>query len=448
MDFVESCRRLVSLDSTPEAGSFEACQFLAELCKERGLHVELQEEMSQSLRQANVIARPTANRPGLEFMLQTHIDTRDPGPFGLWTQTEQNPFDATIIDGNIYGLGTADAKLDFLCKLEALSSFKNKPFTKLPPVLVATFGEETGMQGALKLIRKNKVSAKMAMLGEPSDLKIITAAKGFATVEIKIPFSDQEIQYREEHNLRESTVTQSRLFTGKPSHSSTPHLGDSAVIKMMEALCLLPDHVVLMEIDGGLTYNSVPAHAMLEVDIVSVIHDPVKKKIVEIYQAIKNLEEEFKKYTDADFTPEHPTLNIGVIRTFADHVLIGGSCRMPPVITQELYEKWMGQLKSVCVSLKSEFKITDYKRPYRTPENSLLVRGCLEELKIRSRDSKTITQPNTNEASLFSRIGIECVGFGAGKRDGNLHTPNEHVKIKDLEFSIEFYKACLERFCL
>src|SRR5207253_597890 len=107
------------------------------------------------------------------------LDTVDPGPYPLWTHTECNPFDATIIDGKIYGLGTADVKLDFLCKLEALSSFGGDRNWKLPPVLVGTYGEELGMHGALRLIRKNKISAKMALISEPSHLKLISAAKGF-----------------------------------------------------------------------------------------------------------------------------------------------------------------------------------------------------------------------------------------------------------------------------
>lgn len=448
MNFIESCRKFIAIDSSPEVGSRELADFAAKLCLDRGLQVDFQEEHGGELTHANVIARPQGPRPSLEFMLQTHLDTPDPGPFSLWSFNESNPFDATIIDGKIYGLGAADVKLDFLCKLEAMASFADQKFSKLPPVLVATFGEETGMQGALKLIRKNKISAKMAMIGEPSDLGLITAAKGFAIVEIVIPFSEEEKKYRDEHNLQESTTSQSRLFHGKSAHSSTPHLGESAVIKLFDYLAQLPERVVVMEADGGISFNSVPAQSVLEVDIVSSIRDPISKKLLRIFRAIQDLEREFQMHTDSEFMPPHPTLNIGMVRTKEDSILLGGSCRMPPIITQEKYEEWMGFLKTVAEEVGGEFKVVDYKRPFRTPANSMLVRGCLDELRKMGLEARCLTQPNTNEASLFSRVGIECVGFGAAPRDHNLHSPHEHVSIEALNKSIEFYKHIIERFCL
>jgi succinyl-diaminopimelate desuccinylase len=422
--------------------------WLGQICRERNFSVELQDEVLGDQQQSNIIVRPQGPRPALEFLLQTHLDTPDPGPFGFWSETGHNPFDAHIIDQKIYGLGTADVKLDFLCKLEALSAFSNQTDWRLPPVLVGTYGEELGMAGALKLIRKNKISAKMALIGEPSDLKLITAGKGLAAVEIRIPFSASEQEYRTEHNLRESTSTQSRIFHGKASHSSTPHLGDSAVKKMMDYLLQLPDSIVLMEMDGGVNFNSVPSNAFLELDPVTGVKDPIAKKIGHIYRRIKELEIKFLAYQDPSFTPSHPTLNIGLVRTLDDHVFLSGSCRIPPVVSNEIYETWMQDLKNCCQEVGAEFRVTDYKRPYRTEEQSPFVKGCLAELKELGLSSDPSTQSSTNEASLWSRVGVECVSFGAGLREGNIHTPQEHVRIDDLKKSVEFYQRVIERFCL
>lgn len=448
MDFIETCRKFIAIESTPAHGNYEAAKWAAELCRARGLHVELQEEIFGDTKQANIIARWTAERPDAEFLLQNHLDTVDPGSFQLWTETGFNPFDATIIDNKIHGLGAAEVKLDFLCKLEAMTSFRDRKNWKLPPVLVGTFGEESGMHGALKLIRKNKVSAKMALIGEPSDLKVIVAAKGIVNVEIQVPFSLQEIKHRQEHNLRESTSTQSKLFIGKPAHSATPHLGESAINKMMEHLLMLPEQISIMEIDGGTNFNTVPSHALLEIDIAVPPADPISIKLVEIFRALKQLDGEFKKYQDADFTPSYPTLNIGMIRTHEDHVLISGNCRMPPIITQEIYESWMGMLNQVCEKNGSTLRVNDYKKPFRTSENSMLVRGCLDELKNMNVNTQIATQASTNEASLFSRMGIDCVCFGPGKKEENVHTPQEHVDIVDLQKATEFYRRVIERFCL
>ncbi len=448
MDFIESCRQLIAIDSTPAHGNKELAKWAAAFCRQKGLVVEEQEEVVGDLEQVNIIARPSSERPSNEFLLQTHLDTVDPGPFSLWTETGLNPFDAHIIDGKIHGLGTADVKLDFLCKLEAIASFGKDRSWKLPPVLVGTFGEESGMQGALKLIRKNKVSAKMALIGEPSDLQVINAAKGFANVEIRIPFSEQEMNYRNEHNLRESTSTQSKLFRGKAAHSSTPQLGENAITKMLEYLMMLPDAVNIMEMDGGINFNTVPSHAFLEIDLATPIDKPISKKVANIYRAVKALELKFMSYKDNDFYPSTPTLNIGQVRTNESDIQITGTCRIPPVISHEVYEKWMEELGQVCEQNEAIFRVNDYKKPFRTTEKSILLKGCLDELRNMGLSDKPITQASTNEASIFSRVGIECVCFGAGKREGNVHTPNEHVAIADLERAIEFYRRVIERFCL
>ncbi|MGZ3770639.1 MAG: M20 family metallopeptidase [Bdellovibrio sp.] len=447
MDFIEACRHLISIDSTPTHGNKDLGRWTAAFCRQKGLHVEEQEEVVGDISQINIIARTSAERPGSEFLLQTHLDTVDPGPFPLWTKTGANPFDAHIIEGKIHGLGAADVKLDFLCKLEALASFGKRDW-KLPPVLVGTFGEETGMQGALKLIRKNKISAKMALIGEPSNLQLINGAKGFASVEIRLPFSTEEMDYRKEHNLRESTSTQSKLFNGKAAHSSSPHLGESAITKMLESLMMLPDSVNIMEIGGGNNFNSVPSHAFLEIDMVSAIKNPISKRIANIYRSIKLLELDFLDHKDNDFYPTTPTLNIGLVRTNEDDIQISGTCRIPPVITHEIYESWMNRLRNVCDQNEASFRVIDYKKPFRTSTNSILVKGCLDELRAMGLCDQPISQPSTNEASIFSRLGIDCVCFGPGKREGNVHTPDEHVSIADLEMAIEFYKRIIERFCL
>lgn len=447
MDFIQACREFISIDSTPVSGTKLIAEKAAKFCRDRGLQIELQEELQGGTEEMNVIARLTKERPSNEFLLQTHLDTVDPGPYQMWTKTGHNPFDAAILDGKIYGLGVADVKLDFLCKLEALAKFRDKKSWKLPPVLAGTYGEETGMTGTLKLIRKNKISAKMALIGEPTDLRMINAAKGFATVEIQIPFSDEEVRYRQDHNLRESTSTQSKIFNGKSAHSSMPHLGESAIAKMLDYLLMLPESVVLMEIDGGISFNTVPSHAILELDLMP-IQNSIARKISYVYGAIKKLEKEFSEYRDQEFMPSTPTLNIGMIRTLDDHILIGGSCRIPPLITHEIYERWMRFLKQECEKVGGSYRVTDYKKPYRTDANSILVRGCRDELRSMGLNETSMAQSSTNEASLFSRIGIDCVCFGPGQREGNIHTPNEHVEIADLHKATLFYEKMIERFCI
>lgn len=450
MDFVELCRKLISIDTSPSQGNGEAANWLAELARSRGLHAELQIEVVGELQQSNLIVRMTEHRPAQEIMFETHLDTPDPGPFALWTKTAQNPFDAHIIDGEIYGLGAADCKLDFLCKLEALARFKaqGKTDSALPPVVVGTFGEETGMTGALRLIRKNKISAKYALIGEASELNALTAGNGFGLVEIHIPYEADEADYRHSHNLLENSSTISKTFSGKSAHSSTPERGESAIVKMMTLLAQLPEDLAIMEISGGVNANTVPAQAFLEFDTFSGFKLPMAKKLNLFFRSVRRLEDEFMLHKDLDFTPSTPTLNIGAIRTDESGVSLSATVRMPPVITNEIYESWMNQIRQICTELRAEFHVVDYKRPYRTDTMGTLARATKSVLTSLRLNAETGTHSSTNEASLFSRIGVECISFGPGVRDASIHTPNEHARLEDLRLATEFYFQMMQRMCL
>ncbi|MES2964694.1 MAG: M20/M25/M40 family metallo-hydrolase [Bdellovibrionota bacterium] len=450
-DFVECCRKFIELDSTPANGTVEIAAFAAELCRKAGLHVEVQSDSHNGLEQANVIARPMALRPDRELLLQTHLDTSDPGAYALWTKTGANPFNASIFtdkDGEtLYGLGSANTKLDFLCKLRAIDELKGSTW-RLPPVLVGTFGEELGMQGAVKLIRKKRIAAEMALIGEPTDLRLVGAGKGFAAVEIEIPFSNEEKEFRAQHDLSDGSSTQSRIFIGKAAHSSSPQFGDSAISKMLEYLTKLPDGLVVMEIEGGTSFNTIPGHAVLEIDMVGGLRETIGTKIGRILEAVQAVEREFAKCPDPQFIPAEPTLSIGLVRTFEDFVKFSGCCRLPASVTHEAYEGWMAILRSACEDVGAVFRVTEYKQPFRTPSHHPLALACKAELSRLGLDPAPLAQSVANEANVFNRFGISCVVFGPGHGVGNSHAPNEHVRIEQLHEATRFYRGVLERVCL
>jgi acetylornithine deacetylase/succinyl-diaminopimelate desuccinylase-like protein len=453
MEFIEACRKFIEIDTTPASGTLEISKFAAELCKSAGLHVELQNETHVGLDQANVIARPVAGRPASEILLQTHLDTGEPGTYQHWTRTGANPFNASIYQDTLFGLGAANTKLDFLCKLEAARQLNDEVVArggswKLPFVLVGTFGEELGMSGAIKLIRKKKIAAKAALVGEPTDLRLVHAGKGFAGVEIEIPFSDEEKDFRAQHDLGDGTTTQSRVFAGRAAHSSEPQRGESAIAKMLDYLTRLPEGLAVMEMEGGISFNTVPAHAVLEIDMVGALRDSMASKVAKIARAIAAVESEFSKYPDPEFTPSQPTLNIGLIRTYEDFVKISGCCRLPPTVSNEIYEGWMEHLRRECQEVGAAFRVTDYKQPFRTSDEDPLIRVCQDQLRQLGLPVECGAQAVANEANVFTRFGISCVVVGPGQGVGNSHAPNEHVRMEQLNQAIRFYKGVLERVCL
>ena len=447
MSFLDDCRRLVGLDSTPSQGNLLAAEFVGRLCEEAGFRVEYQRESLDGLEQCNVIARPQKEMPERELLLQTHLDTVHAGHFSQWTQTQSNPFNASIYNDLIFGLGTADVKLDFLCKIEAAKEFVGRPM-RMPFVLVATFGAQTGMNGAIRLMRRKKLKAAFAVVGEPTRLRLVNGGTGLALVEISIPFSEEERLYRRNHDLNESTSSQSRMFGGRAAHSSDPMGGENAIMKMMEYLAHLPDGIAVMDLHGGVDFNTVPSNAVLEIDSVAGFRDPILPKISTIYTSLMELNKDLRASPAEGFQPPHPTMNLGTIRTVESEVRISGSCRLPPTVTDATYEGWMAKLGNAVQAVGATFRVRDYRSGFTTPEASAFACGAQEILRKMGLDDSLMKLPVATEANVFSRLGVECLVWGPGQSVGNSHAPNENIKVSDLKMATEFYKNVIERFCL
>ena len=439
MSFLDQCRRLVSLESTPRHGNRIAAEYVGELCEQAGLTVDYQRESLEGVDECNVIARPQSHVPTQEILLQTHLDTVPAGHFSQWTKTQSNPFNASIYNDVLYGLGVADAKLDFLCKLEAVRPLIGRPL-KTPFVLVGTYGAQSGMAGAIKLIRRKKLNATHALVGEPTNMRLGHAGTGLAVVEISIPFSEEEKAYRRDHDLLDSTSTQSRMFSGAS--------GENAIMKMLEYLAHLPDGIAVMDLDGGTDAGTRPAHAVLEIDTVAGFKDPILPKISKIHSSLLDLERDLQLVREDGFDPPFSTMNLGMIRTSESDVRIRGSCRLPPSVTDAVYEGWMRKLGSAVQSVGATFSVKDYRKGFTTKVESDFVRSAQEILRQRGLDPSLHKLAMPSEANVFSRLGIECLVWGPGQSVGNSHAPNESIRISDLKAATEFYRQLVERFCL
>lgn len=441
MSFLDNCRRFIGLDSTPTRGNLSVAEFAGQLCEQAGLQVEYQRETVGGVDQCNVIARPNPSLPAREILFQTHLDTVEPGHFGHWTKTQSNPFNASIYNDEIFGLGTADVKLDYLCKLEAIKEFSEKhKMMRTPFVLVGTFGARSGMAGAVKLIRRKKLSAVRAFIGEPTDMKLVVAGKGVAVVEVSLPFSEQERAYRKDHDLMESSTTQSRMFAGKGS--------ESAVTKMLSYLAQLPDGIALMDLNGGIDHESVPLNAVLEIDMVAGFQDPIVPKISRMFASLQELERELQSFREEGFDPPYPTVHFGKIRTSESEVRMLGCCRMPPSVNDSVYEGWMKKLASAVEAVGATFRVTEYRKGFTVDSNSDFVKASQVILREMGLPGETHKVTSSTEASVLGRLGVECLVWGPGQSVGNSQGPNESIKISDLKAATRFYARALERFCL
>jgi len=447
VDFLEVCRKIIAVESTPSTGNVETAMLAGELCRQIGLHVEFQEGVIAGVAQANVIARPSDKRPDAELMLQTHLDTCEPGIYSQWTESDRNPFNASIRGDKIYGLGTANAKLDFVCKLWAIRELGPRNW-KLPFVLVGTFGEESGMLGAKKLIQNKSVNARYAVVGEPTGLNLVTASNGIAVLDFFIPFDDDEKNYRLQHMERESTSTHSRIFRGRAAHAATPNLGENAITKAIRYLDELPETIAILTIDGGTFHNMVPDQAYVEVDMSRALLNSAGRRLLKLISELENLSTDFLRFSDKGVNPPNPTLNYGVVRTYEDGLQLIVSLRMTPSVRDQDLQSWRQRIREFCQLLNARFRLRDFKLPWKNEVGGELLKSAQSVLRNLDLPTEPIYKSTTSECSVYAQEPIECLIFGAGHNEGADHGPNEFNYISELQKSVEFYKRLMERMCL
>lgn len=164
-----------------------------------------------------------------------------------------NPFLLARRQERLYGRGSVDMKGFLACMLAAVPLWKNKNLKK-PIHICMCYDEETGGFGAPVLVEdiiKNAPLPAVAIVGEPTEMQIVTAHKGAYEMRTEI--------------------------TGLEVHSSNPVLGVSAIsygvkfisflLKMAEQLAAKPEENSLFDpnyttinigkIEGGVSSNTV-----------------------------------------------------------------------------------------------------------------------------------------------------------------------------------------------
>ncbi len=184
-----------SVNAEFDMGNRGVIDLLAEWLTDLGFAIELQ-EVSSGPAKYNLIARLGTGEDGL--ILAGHTDTV-PFDESLWNS---DPFTLTRKGDRFYGLGTSDMKGFFPLILEALRGLDLGKLTK-PLIILATADEESTMNGARTLVRKNKLKARYAIIGEPTGLQPIRMHKG--------------------------VMMESIIVHGQSGHSSNPAYGRNAL---------------------------------------------------------------------------------------------------------------------------------------------------------------------------------------------------------------------------
>jgi len=450
---IELARRMIATPSAGPEGTARLARLLGEEVLAHG-DLEWRLEAGDDQRQVNLIAtKDVAAAPPI--LLNSHLDTVPPGDASLWSECDADPFAAKIVDGKLYGLGAADAKLDWLCKALALLRFRGTPFRR-GVIFAGTFGEETGLRGARALLPRLPQHPAAAWVGEPTELSVVTRHKGLLVVRIAA---------RDVSEVTEDAVATVRLAVhGRSAHSSTPDLGANAIVRALELV--RHQRLRIVAVRGGDAANKVPARCELEIAATGpplpegldaretgrTAH-PLSQALAGFLFALLREQEAIvalAKTSDASFTPPRLTSNLGRleagnggVEATLDFRCLPGEASEPIVAALDRFLAQEKRRRPIDASLLVERD----NPPLHTPADSAVVSWSLRALEGMGLPMGLGAKAGCTEAGVYAAAGIPSVVFGPGRSAGNIHAPNEHVWLRDLERAVEFYARIVGELC-
>ena len=229
------------------AGEQRVSEYLAALAQKCALEVEYQPVFTQQPARANLIVRLRAQgKRRRRIILAPHLDT-----------VAADEFRPRVEKGKLFGRGACDTKGSVAAMFSALLALANgKRPAETEIIFVGLVDEENGQEGS-RVFARSKIKGDLAIIGEPTELKVVTAHKG---------------------DLWLKLVTK-----GRAAHGARPELGENAVHQMARVIDLLETkyqellrkrrHALLGHptinvgsVRGGRQPNIVPDRCEIEID--------------------------------------------------------------------------------------------------------------------------------------------------------------------------------------
>ena len=466
--FLELARQLIAANTVSANGTRRAADLLSSLWEHAGLAVRRQsvEEVH-----VNVLGGPGGHASGGGgTLLVTHLDTVPAAPG--W---ETDPWTLTERGGVLYGLGVADVKLDALCKAEAARRVHGRKLRR-PFWLLGTFGEEVGLRGARHFAGSElfrEVAPAFVLCGEPSELRLITAHKGYAVVRCTV------------RDLRARLVSsagpgvEELRFSGKAAHSSTPQLGVNAILKALA--WARSSGAPILAARGGTSSNVVPASCTLLVpaprengqpapDEVRFLRaQPLRPNLWRTLATLGALEELWQESLprgeDPQFDPPGAVGGLNVLESMESPVpppdAIYGVAEAaahfdarllhsqdPDAVVAHFVQNardWVASLGGG--ELELEVSMERNAGGTALPHDAQFVQIVQNVLRGRGLDPAPQAKPTSTEAGVFARAGSQAIVIGPGKSTGNAHAANERIEMAQLEKACDLYEHLIVELC-
>ena len=373
---IELTQKLVSYNTyDSDSDKLESLKFVEKEIRENcNANVKIYEnEVNGPL----LIASLEVENPEFKFLIQGHMDTVSP-------EGVSNPFDAVIKDGTMYGRGSCDMKAGCASIISAFIKSAHLENQKGSIYLILTMDEEFSSEQIINVLKNKYIpTCDFALIAEPTEMKIITAHKGNAWLDVE--------------------------FIGKTAHASTPEKGINAIYMASEFINQLRQDVIstyenqrdeiygvptmnVGVISGGSKPNVVASDCRVRLDKRYLPGDTMgafEKEIAEVISTCKSKNSDFEAKIDV-----------------------------------------IGDWPSVVVP--------------RDNEILLKVKSVLD--KTVNKEAEFVTGTFWGEGGFIQQYDIPVVYYGPGSI-GYAHTPNEQIEIEEIVEVSKGYFEVIKELC-
>jgi len=380
MEIVELAKKLISIPSYVDAkvSEKEFGNFIYDFLKKLPFLTKIKKQKVEGDR-CNIVASD-GFKP--EILFACHLDTVEPRGWSI------NPFKGLINrrKNKLYGLGSNDMKGGIAALLTALQDFQKTKGL----MLLFYCDEEYNFKGMKKFLEEYKISPKLIVAPEPSDLEIWNGCRGLLKVSFRV--------------------------MGLTGSSSRPEKGKNAILGLVAGVNYLPERLKkyhskylgpsscnLSSLLGGLSRgrdkagfpiisrrgDSIPDIAEATLDLRPATSVLRAKQVFQILNKFLT-REGFKL---EDFFVQH---DLGVFYTKPSQLKL----------VEEIIKKTLGEAKYMDLPKKGSY---------------------------------------TDIQLINEKLDVPCICFGP--KGENRHKANEWVDIRSLEKTKEVYKNLIKKYC-
>lgn len=233
---VDLVRSLIAFDTTSRGSNLALIDFAQELLEDHG--ARCRRTFDEDGQKANLFATLGPERQG-GYVLSGHTDVV-PVDGQDWAS---DPFKAEVRDGKLFGRGACDMKGFVGVALFMLPKISSARLAR-PIHFALSYDEEvgcTGVRGLLDDLKANDIKPELAIIGEPTLMKVVGAHKAGAVLHTRCH--------------------------GREGHSSAPEKGANAVMMAAEFVRLLETIWDELRADADPSFD--PPHTTLQANMIA-----------------------------------------------------------------------------------------------------------------------------------------------------------------------------------